>query len=141
MCYAYLSGVRITGVLEHSGFKESAWFTRGWTLQELIAPTKVLFYDSIWQELGTKESLKHSISVIIGIGLEMLKGGDPERFSAVKRMSWATNRTTTRIEDTAYSLLGIFGFNMPMLYGEGEGAFIRLQEEIMKHSDDHSLFV
>ncbi|KAH8647042.1 heterokaryon incompatibility protein-domain-containing protein [Tricladium varicosporioides] len=140
VCYAYLSDVQVTGELEHSGFTDSAWFTRGWTLQELIAPTKVLFYDAIWQGFGTKESLKDSISAITGIDLDMLKGGDPRRFSIAKRMSWAANRITTRVEDIGYSLLGIFGVNMPMLYGEGEGAFIRLQEEIMKHSDDHSLF-
>ena len=74
----------------------------------------------------------------------MLKGMyyvKPEEFSIAQRMSWASKRVTTRVEDIAYSLLGLFGVNMPMLYGEGERAFTRLQEEIMKHSDDHSLFV
>jgi hypothetical protein len=66
----------------------------------------------------------------------MLKGADPKDFSVAKRMSWASKRTTTRVEDIAYSLLGLFRVNMPMLYNEGERAFIRLQEEIIKHSDD-----
>jgi hypothetical protein len=137
VCYAYLSDVEGSNA---SSFKESAWFTRGWTLQELIAPANVEFYDSTWRNLGTKESLKDVISERTGIDVAMLEGADPEDFSVAKRMSWAATRTTTRVEDRAYSLLGLFGVNMPMLYGEGERAFIRLQEEIMKHSDDQSLF-
>lgn len=81
------------------------------------------------------------IPAITGIHHKMLEGGaDPESFSVAQRMSWVSKRTTTRTEDIAYSLLGIFGVNMPMLYGEGERAFTRLREEIMKHSNDHSLF-
>ncbi|KAF4628843.1 hypothetical protein G7Y89_g9309 [Cudoniella acicularis] len=140
VCYAYLIDVESTGVPNDSSFSKSVWFTRGWTLQELIAPLNMEFYDSAWCKLGTKECLMDTIAVTTGIDVEALKGVDPEHFSVAKRMSWASKRTTTRAEDITYSLLGIFGVNMPMLYGEGDRAFIRLQEEIMKHSDDHSIF-
>ncbi|KAH8596197.1 heterokaryon incompatibility protein-domain-containing protein [Bisporella sp. PMI_857] len=140
VCYAYLSDVQTSEVSGDASFGKSAWFTRGWTLQELIAPASVEFYNFTWQKLGTKESLKDVISEITNIDVAMLEGVDPEAFSVAKRMSWASKRTTTRPEDRAYSLLGLFEVNMPLLYGEGERAFIRLQEEIMKHSDDQSLF-
>jgi hypothetical protein len=100
----------------------------------------VVFYNGKWETVGTKASLMGFISLIAGIDIEVLVSKEPEEFSVAKRMSWASRRITTRIEDAAYSLLGIFGVNMPMLYGEGERAFIRLQEEIMKHSDDQSIF-
>jgi hypothetical protein len=90
--------------------------------------------------VGTKESLKSQISSITGIDMEALMGKDLQTFSVAKKMSWASKRSTTRIEDVAYSLLGIFGVNMPLLYGEGQKAFLRLQEEILKQSDDQSLF-
>ena len=140
VCYVYLFDVHSMAVTNDLSFEKSIWFTRGWTLQELIAPPRVEFYNSTWNKLGTKESLKDTISTITGISVEVLEGVDAESFSIAKRMSWASKRTTTRAEDVAYSLLGLFGINMPMIYGEGEGAFLRLQEEIMKHSDDHSLF-
>jgi hypothetical protein len=140
VCYVYLFDVHSMAVTNDLSFEKSIWFTRGWTLQELIAPPRVEFYNSTWDKLGTKEGLKETISVITGIDVGVLEGVDPESFSIAKRMSWASKRTTTRAEDVAYSLLGLFGINMPMIYGEGEGAFLRLQEEIMKHSDDHSLF-
>lgn len=138
VCYAYLFDVHNSDGL--AGYAKSAWFTRGWTIQELIAPLRVEFYNSVWENLGTKDALKHALSAVTGIDVEVLAGVDPGKFSVAKRMSWASKRTTTRVEDRSYSLLGIFGVNMPMLYGEGEKAFIRLQEEIMKQSDDHSLF-
>lgn len=139
VCYAYLFDFE--SVEDVSGaLARSRWFTRGWTLQELIAPPKLIFYTSTWNYLGTKEDLRDEISKITGIDVEVLMGANLESFSVAKRMSWASKRTTTRVEDVAYSLLGIFDVNMPMLYGEGERAFIRLQEEIMKHSDNHSIF-
>lgn len=141
VCYAYISDVQDNDPLIDPTFRGSMWFTRGWTLQELIAPACVEFYNKTWKKLGTKESLREVISDITNIDVEMLlAGADPEAFSIAKRMSWASKRTTTRSEDRAYSLLGLFGVNMPMLYGEGARAFIRLQEEIMKSSDDQSLF-
>jgi hypothetical protein len=140
ICYAFLFDVEGMDVSEDSDFGKSSWWSRGWTLQELLAPAIVEFYNSTWELMGTKEELRDTISTITGITVSMLRSQDPEKYSVAQRMSWAAKRTTTRVEDIAYSLLGIFGVNMPMLYGEGERAFIRLQEEIMKHSDDHSIF-
>ena len=116
ICYAYLFDVQSGDM---SSLSRSAWLTRGWTLQELIAPARVEFYSSTWDNLRTKASLKKEISAVTGIDVEVLEGADPDRFSVTKRMSWASKRTTTRVEDRAYSLLGLFGVNMPMLYGEG----------------------
>ena len=144
-CYAYLADVprgtisSLTGIAGGK-FRESRWFTRGWTLQELIAPSTIIFLNSEWQEIGSKSSLQQVISEITGIPSIFLLGDDLEHASVAQRMSWASKRETTRIEDIAYSLMGMFGIYMPMLYGEGERAFIRLQEEIMKVSNDHSLF-
>ncbi|OTA80242.1 hypothetical protein M434DRAFT_86584, partial [Hypoxylon sp. CO27-5] len=141
-CYVYLkntskpvSGSLILGT-------EEDWFRRGWTLQELIAPKEVVFYDRRWQFLGDKASLKGIISDITGISWLLLEGSRKlQDCSVAERMSWACDRETTKGEDRAYSLLGLFDVNMPMLYGEGEvKAFLRLQEEIIKISDDHSIF-
>jgi hypothetical protein len=131
-------------------FEKSEWFTRGWTLQELIAPRKITFYDRNWNPIGSKEDHCKLISRITGINPEFLRlnktpgGEDFERdirtASISARMSWASGRETTREEDVAYSLLGIFGVSMPALYGEGgHQAFIRLQEEIIKKSDDQTI--
>lgn len=121
---------------------KARWFTRGWTLQELIAPSQLRFYDQNWQLLGSRHSLREAISSITHIDERVLIA--PEKYlkecSIAKRMSWAANRQTTRLEDEAYSLLGIFEVNMPMLYGEGRHAFIRLQEEIIRRSTDLSIF-
>ncbi|KAI1152549.1 heterokaryon incompatibility protein-domain-containing protein [Nemania diffusa] len=121
-------------------FQRSRWFTRGWTLQELLAPDHVLFFTSDWVELGTKKGLASAISRATGIDqLCLCKEKRLLHYSIAQRMSWAAHRSTTREEDIAYSLLGIFGINMPLLYGEGSKAFRRLQEEIIKASDDHSI--
>lgn len=136
-CYAFLCDVSF----ENSWpFSESEWFKRGWTLQELIAPSHVEFYDTDWTELGNKRHLASGISAITKIPSNVLLGESPKEYSIAQRMSWAANRTTTRIEDQAYSLMGLFDVNMPMLYGEGEKAFIRLQEEIIKYSGDQTIF-
>ncbi|KAF2181428.1 ankyrin, partial [Zopfia rhizophila CBS 207.26] len=135
-CYAYLADVPSI-----SKFSGSRWFTRGWTLQELIAPPTVIFFDKEWKKLGTKETLRQVVSNCTGIPVGILLGDDDlDTFSIAQRMSWSAKRKTSRIEDRAYCLLGIFGINMPLVYGEREAAFIRLQEEIMRVSDDHSLF-
>jgi hypothetical protein len=111
------------------------------TLQELIAPSSLIFLNDCWEEVGTKITLQSMISRITGIQLEVLSGGTSlSNFSIAQRMSWAAHRKTTRVEDLAYCLMGLFGVNMPMLYGEGDRAFIRLQEEIMRVSDDESIF-
>ncbi|PKK46783.1 hypothetical protein CI102_8931, partial [Trichoderma harzianum] len=134
-CYAYLSDVQSMGT-----FKESEWFKRGWTLQELLAPAEVYFLDKEWNDLGTKKSLQEAVSDQTRIPINILSGASLETATVAQRMSWASQRKTTRIEDRAYCLMGIFGINMPLLYGEGERAFIRLQEEIMRISNDHSIF-
>ncbi|KAF1993566.1 HET-domain-containing protein, partial [Amniculicola lignicola CBS 123094] len=144
VCYAYLSDVD-SGEDPHapdSSFSRSRWFSRGWTLQELIAPSIVMFYGSGWKEIGTNSSLRDVIEAVTGIHAAAFLGDhkDLRYFSIAQRMSWAANRKTTRTEDLAYCLLGLFDISMPMLYGEGEGAFIRLQEEIIKVSDDPTIF-
>jgi hypothetical protein len=149
VCYAYLSDVPPDTVVEepYSNFSQSRWFTRGWTLQELIAPGVVAFYDEAWNLIGRKRrdyydrKFMKRLGQITGIDDKVLE--DPSSFSlysVAQRMSWASNRTTTRLEDCAYSLLGLFEINMPLLYGEGNRAFERLQEEILRVSDDESLF-
>ena len=120
--------------------QQSQWFTRGWTLQELLAPDDVVFYDCNWLSLGTKKTLSEVIQKRTRIHEQALHGEPLETYSIAQRMSWASQRVTTRPEDIAYCLLGIFDVNMPMLYGEGTKAFYRLQQEIIKQSDDHSIF-
>jgi hypothetical protein len=120
-------------------FENSRWFTRGWTLQELIAPPIVEFYASDWQEIGTKFSLRKVISKVTGIDIRVLEGADPSTCHVAERMSWAANRQTTRVEDAAYCLLGIFKVHMPLIYGEGQRAFYRLQKEIMKTTEDYTM--
>lgn len=139
VCYAYLSDVSGSSLyfagLERS-FSQSAWFERGWTLQELLAPQWVEFYDYDWIELGTKSSLAPLITSITGITHLF----NHEEACIAQKMSWASKRQTTRIEDRAYCLLGLFGVHMPPLYGEGKNAFYRLQVEIISQSDDESIF-
>ncbi|KAF5648624.1 ankyrin repeat-containing protein [Fusarium sp. NRRL 52700] len=136
ICYVYLADIS-----DASEIPNSRWFTRGWTLQELIAPSSMIFFDRQWRELGTKTSLVQVLSQRTSIPESILCDSEElETTSIAQRMSWAADRVTTRKEDGAYSLMGIFGINMPLLYGEGDKAFYRLQEEIMRVSDDHSLF-
>ena len=122
-------------------FRKSRWFKRGWTLQELLAPISLTFFDCDWGSLGSLENLSSAVSSITGIDSSLLShSSELGDFSVAKRMSWASKRSTTRVEDRAYSLLGLFDINMPMLYGEGEKAFLRLQEEIVRSSSDQSIF-
>ncbi|KAL2062025.1 hypothetical protein VTL71DRAFT_6291 [Oculimacula yallundae] len=145
VCYAYLEDVFLRGIPETHQDAEwritrSRWFSRGWTLQELIAPKTVKFFDKDWLSIGLKSDLVDVLSRVTRIPTDVLM--DPlsrNALSAARKMSWAAKRNTTRIEDLAYCLLGIFGVNMPLLYGEGKKAFQRLQEEILKDTDDHSL--
>ncbi|RCI14274.1 hypothetical protein L249_6150 [Ophiocordyceps polyrhachis-furcata BCC 54312] len=136
-CYAYLADV----LYPKASVERSEWFTRGWTLQELLAPSEVYFLDKNWTDLGTRTSLQQTVSRCTGIPPSILSGERGlETVSIAQRMSWAARRETSRVEDGAYCLMGMFGINMPLIYGEGQRAFFRLQEEIMKMSDDHSLF-
>jgi hypothetical protein len=134
ICYAYLSDTK------DGTITKSSWWSRGWTLQELLAPKTVIFYSKSWEQLGTKGSFARQISQSTGIDERALEKFDPDDWSVAQRMSWASQRETSRKEDTAYSLMGLFGVNMPLLYGEGPAAFIRLQEEIIKKTDDQSIF-
>jgi hypothetical protein len=147
VCLAYLADVE-----DEQWFytNKSRWFSRGWTLQELLAPKKLVFLTKDWVdlgtltkervELGTESELGKRLSDLSEIDLEILRGTRSVRSASLaQRMSWAAGRQTTRKEDRAYSLLGIFDVSMPMLYGEGDKAFLRLQEEILKSSDDQSL--
>jgi hypothetical protein len=145
MCYVYLSDVQHTSpnestakrlglldsVFDDDQFLTSKWWNRGWTLQGLVAPDVVKFFvnngKSGWTAIGSKNSLLDLILYNTSIERDVLQGMDVGRCSVAKRMSWASNRKTTRMEDTAYCLLGIFEVNMPLLYGEGERAFLRLQ--------------
>lgn len=183
ICYVYLGDV----LLEDDGFghvlweddsyelhqtsmerfRRSLWFTRGWTLQELLAPRFVKIFDKIWRFIGSRDCLLNEISSITGIEPEYLqqesesqgpkpctkswdcRGYMPEwcfnssgqrEASVATKMSWASKRQTSRVEDTAYCLLGLFSVNMPLLYGEGRKAFIRLQHEIIKQTNDDSIF-
>jgi hypothetical protein len=143
VCYAYLADVDNDGVdgEPSSTFRSSRWFKRGWTLQELIAPSDVIFYASDWSEIGTKASLLTPVSTITKIGQDVLmESGYVFNASIAQRMSWASERETTRIEDVAYCLMGLFDINMPLLYGEGKKAFHRLQLELLRTTNDHSIF-
>jgi hypothetical protein len=154
VCYAYLSDVdSIEGNLlpdrtvdqedfwRKSPFGQARWFTRGWTLQELLAPRNMQFYNKHWEYVGSKYDLKTPISMVTGIDEYGLFIPDLSVLSVAHRMSWAAGRKTTRSEDIAYCLLGIFNINIPLLYGEGQvRAYGRLQEEIMRRTEDHSIF-
>lgn len=134
LCYAYLSDLPTVKL------GESRWVTRGWTLQELIAPKTVKFYDDRWTFNGTKSGLISQLNEITGVDKVILSGGNLRLISVARKISWAAKRKTTRVEDMAYCLLGLFDISMPMLYGEGHKAFRRLQEKIVEEYDDHSLF-
>ncbi|KAM7195915.1 Heterokaryon incompatibility protein (HET) domain containing protein [Naviculisporaceae sp. PSN 640] len=189
-CFAYLADIYVPNATSELSIRESRWFTRGWTLQELIAPRQVIFYNHQWLEIGRREpdatnsyskrfldilveatGMPSSLLCRMDAGLCALGGSYgrvnriikehdmrlyygtcqvchqadtlplflKETFSNAQKMSWAARRVTTRREDQAYCLLGLFGVNMPLLYGEGDLAFIRLQDEIMSNSDDSSL--
>lgn len=143
VCYAYLydASADHNPRSPHSSFRSSRWFTRGWTLQELIAPRRLVFYSQDWQQIGTKATLAGAIEELTHIGRAvLLHETHLDDISVAKRMSWAAKRETTRVEDRAYSLMGIFNVNMPTIYGEGEKAFIRLQHEIIRQSPDQSIF-
>ncbi|ORY08191.1 hypothetical protein BCR34DRAFT_675109 [Clohesyomyces aquaticus] len=140
-CYAYLSDVdALPGSDDLPDITHSRWFTRGWTLQELLAPASVQFYSSDWTFLGSKLRLCHELSHITNIDVNVLTTGTFDHISIATRLSWARSRKTTRIEDRAYCLMGIVGVDMPLLYGESERSFIRLQKEILKTSEDYSIF-
>ena len=148
VCYAYLHDVPGPSFPTASdeekypkfnGWPE--WFSRGWTLQELIAPSNVQFFNKDWQSIGDKRAHAPTLRNITGIPEHILIHGlFGNRPCVAQIMSWAARRTTTRVEDRAYSLMGLLNVNMPMLYGEGKKAFHRLQLEIIRASNDQSIF-
>ncbi|KAI0418623.1 heterokaryon incompatibility protein-domain-containing protein [Xylaria grammica] len=149
ICYTYLedvswpAGSRLDRARPNEGlpssFLTSRWFSRGWTLQELIAPRTLVFYSKEWSSIGSRHSLQDTIVKITGISAQAF-GCNLDGISVAEKMSWASKRETTRVEDKAYCLLGLFDVSMPLIYGEGEKAFRRLQEEIIKESDDETIF-
>ena len=140
ICYVALEDLP-PDIAAEDGLASCRWFTRGWTLQELLAPNVLQFYDLAWNYRGTKLDFIHIISSSTGIPAQVILGRmPPADCSVAERMSWAACRETTRVEDTAYCLLGIFDVNMPLIYGEGIRAFRRLQEEIVKRHNDLTIF-
>ncbi|KAI1326455.1 HET-domain-containing protein [Xylariaceae sp. FL0255] len=138
VCYVYLEDLLQPG--SAAGTRSCRWFTRAWTLQELIAPRHVQFYTRDWIFCFTKSQEAAELSSITRINLAVLNHETSlSAISIAQKMSWANSREATRIEDTAYSLLGIFDINMPLLYGEEEKAFMRLQSEIIRSSPDPSI--
>ena len=148
VCYAYLHDVdgpsfptdKDNGKYPKSnGWPE--WFSRGWTLQEMIAPQNLQFFIKDWQPIGDKKMLAPTLERITGVPVHILADGlEGNRPCIAQIISWAASRTTTRVEDRAYSLMGLLDVNMPMLYGEGRKAFHRLQLEIIRSSNDQSIF-
>ena len=151
-CYAYLfdlppwiidlPAAKSSHPKVHKALRQSQWFTRAWTLQELLAPRKLWILSSDWRVLARRDgNLAPALSKITGIATEYLTGvKNVHEASIAMRMSWAARRQATVVEDTAYSLLGLFDVNMPLLYGERKKAFMRLQREIIAKSDDESIF-
>ncbi|KAL5347679.1 Vegetative incompatibility protein HET-E-1 [Pseudogymnoascus australis] len=142
-CYVYLPDVSRSNSADgfnepwESTFRKSEWFTRGWTLQELLAPASVDFFSKEGELLGNKVSLERYICEKTGVPVKALRGSPLSDFGVTERMSWAANRLTTRDEDKVYSLFGIFGVFLPIIYGEGqENALRRLQEEIDKKAKE-----
>ncbi|OJT11406.1 Vegetative incompatibility protein HET-E-1 [Trametes pubescens] len=143
VCYVFLSDVSDDEdpAMRETQFRKSKWHKRGWTLQELIASRRVLFYTSTWKLLGTKMGLATVLEDITGIDFNILTGtASLKSASIARRMSWAASRETTLVEDKAYCLLGIFGVHISPIYGEGCNAFLRLQKEIAKTIPDQSIF-
>ncbi|RDX43433.1 HET-domain-containing protein [Lentinus brumalis] len=151
VCYAYLEDVpsstsvrgelRLRPCADRDPFVRSRWHSRGWTLQELLAPRLLLFVSGSWDILGSKADKAEILERRSGIPAAVLRF---ERgiadVSIAQRMAWAAERRTTRAEDEAYCLMGIFGVNIPIVYGEGRAAFQRLQEEILRRHADTTLF-
>lgn len=145
-CYVYLSDVSkrkrkasdpLTAYTWESAFRSSKWFTRGWTLQELIAPISVEFFSKEQQILGDKRTLERRTHEITGIPVPALRGEPLSQFDIEERLSWTDGRQTTREEDRAYCLFGLLDLRIPLFYGEGgREAFKRLREEINRPIKD-----
>ncbi len=145
-CYVYLSDISIpdddfksdSKFDFETAFRTAKWFTRGWTLQELLAPLSVEFFSADYKRLGDKVSLERLIHERTRIPVNALQQYDPTHFIFDECVSWVAGRETKYEEDLAYSLLGIFGIFLPLIYGEGrENAFRRLREEVSKSAQSH----
>ncbi|KAI0686611.1 heterokaryon incompatibility protein-domain-containing protein [Earliella scabrosa] len=144
VCYAYLEDVDPGDNLSirDSQFRRSRWHTRMWTLLELIAPNDLTFLSREWTPIGTKHELAQLVEDVTGVDSGVLTHDVPLSDVSVARcMSWAAHRAATLKEDEAYALIGLFGVNLPIMYGEGALAFFRLQEEILRIGGDQSIFV
>ncbi|KAI1079777.1 hypothetical protein F5B20DRAFT_542392 [Whalleya microplaca] len=143
ICFVYLADVPFLPSKDGklgAEFERSKWFTRGWTLQELLAPDEVFFYSADWKLLGIRYYISQQISAITNIDKKYIRHANIRDASIAEKMSWVSRRVTTRPEDLSYCMLGIFDVNMPLLYGEGSRAFVRLQEEIIRRTNDHTIF-
>ena len=141
LCIAFLADVDLLSKEYTSEFGESQWFRRGWTLQELLAPNLLSFYDKRWSRLGGKQDLAKAIANTTNIPVDCLMDRqNVNTMSVAAKMRWAANRRTSRVEDEAYCLLGLFNVNLPLLYGEAHRAFRRLQEAIIDQSADETIF-
>jgi hypothetical protein len=177
-CYVLLSDVITTTgetnldqIMWKESFRNSKWFTRGWTLQELIAPASVKFFSeyqrlgekqsleqkiheitflikalqglfTVHRRLGDKQSLEQEIHEITDIPIKALQGHPLNDFTVAKRMAWAESRQTSEPEDGAYCLLGIFDVKMPLIYGEGkEKALNRLLKVVGDGTADTTPFI
>lgn len=149
VCFVFLPDLALSAtVLQAQSMEElqesiahCRWFTRSWTLQELIAPLHIHFFNQDWDLCFTKVSASAGLAQITGIGTGILEHRqDLSAISVAQKISWAATQESTRLEDLAYSLLGIFEINMPLLYGEEERAFLRLQTEIISSCLDSTIF-
>ncbi|KAK3659479.1 hypothetical protein LTR56_001369 [Elasticomyces elasticus] len=143
ICYALLSDVpgATTKTENVARIRISRWFTRGWTLQELIAPRNVHFYGDDWSSLGSRNKLLDVLAKVTGIDQDVLAGHKLlSECSVAQKLSWASGRETKRSEDRAYSLFGILGLTTYLAYGEGDSAFRRLQKEVLMETGDLSIF-
>ena len=152
VCFAYLPDVsegRSQALKEDNdgdnikprvgSFESSDWFTRGWTLQELLAPKTMYFFDRCWRFLGTKDSLSAQIQKITGIEAQYPHGDASKACMAVK-MSWLARRQTKEVEEMANCMFGLFGINTFVRYGEGEGAFLRFGQELLNQKREISTY-
>lgn len=147
VCYAYLEDVKWDPIRKQMSksvgnpSQESVWFERGWTLQELVAPRFMEFFDRNWNFMGTRDDLSNKLQSVTGITKDYLTGAKSfKEASVATRIGWMAGRTTTEIEDIAYSMLGLLDISMPIYYGEGVRCFMRLQRTLMETSSDESLF-
>lgn len=140
LCYVYLADIVAPGAEigpnQHRQVRDSRWHTRGWTLQELLAPRSLEFFALDWSPLGNRSELAREIEMATGIR-KVKRAGSA---SVARKMSWLSRRQTSRTEDMAYCMLGLFNITMPLLYGEGDRAFLRPQEEIIRKTADLIIF-